>query len=153
MFSISNKSKPLSGSDESGSEFTREMLQGDPTYGINFDRIQWDSKDKCWILIENLRCHEKQFSKGITPFSSHPNRYFSKNSMKFVRLWELTLKLKGKLFLVNYSKLGTKFGNEVLLMEVKNVNRGGKPPVDTKDTKFSRDEYSKWFREMNKRGK
>lgn len=153
MFSISNKSKPLSGSDESGSEFTREMLQGDPTYGINFDRIQWDSKDKCWILIENLRCHENQFSKGITPFSSHPNRYFWKNSMKFIRLWELTLELKGKLFLVNYSKLGTEFGDEVLLMEVKNVNRTAWPFVDTIDTKLSRDQYSKWFREMNERGK
>mgnify|MGYP001441201447 CR=1 FL=1 len=34
------KSKPLLSGDDSADEFVRECLKGDPTYGINFDRIQ-----------------------------------------------------------------------------------------------------------------
>ena len=34
-------SKPLEISDISGFEFSKEMLKGDPTFGINFDRIQY----------------------------------------------------------------------------------------------------------------
>ena len=32
-------SKPLDTEDSSGFEFVKEMLAGDATYGINFDRI------------------------------------------------------------------------------------------------------------------
>ena len=35
-----HKSKPLLSGDDSADEFVRECLKGDPTYGINFDRIQ-----------------------------------------------------------------------------------------------------------------
>jgi hypothetical protein len=145
-------SKSLSHGDESAAEFVIEMLAGDVTYGINLDRIQWDNKYKCYVIIEYLLCDEAQFPKGVTPFTSHPNRYFHKNAQKFISLWQLTQALQAKLILVNYAKKGTQFENEVLLMRVDDVNPEQEKPVKTVDTKLTRAEYSEWFRTMNKRG-
>jgi len=145
-------SKRLGIEDTSAFEFVKEMLQGDPTYGINFDRIQWDSEEERYVIVEFLLCDEQQFSRGITPYTSHPNRYFRQNAQKFISLWRLTQKLEAKLYLVNYSKRGTEFENEVLLMEVLNVNERESAPVKTKDKKFTRKEFFKWFRELNLRG-
>lgn len=145
-------SKPLGFEDTSSFEFVKEILQGDPTYGINFDRVQWDSKEERYVIVEFLLCAEKQFERGVTPYTSHPNRYFQKNAQKFISLWTLAQKLDAKLYLVNYSKRGTKFENQVLLMKVLNVNQHETPPVQTKDEKFTRNSFSKWFRELNSRG-
>ena len=70
------KSKPLGYDDTSAFEFVKEILAGDPTYAINFDRIQWDSDYGGYVIVEFLLCDEKQFERGITPYTSHPNRYF-----------------------------------------------------------------------------
>lgn len=147
-------SKPLGKSDESAFEFVKEMLDGDSTFGINFDRIQWDSEEENWVIIEYLRCHEKQFSRGITPYSSHPNRYFNKNARKFLSLWILKCSLNAKLYLVNYSKKSDNpITDQVKLMEVLNVNEDGPNHVKTVDQKMKREEFSKWLRMMNQRGK
>lgn len=146
------KSKPLGSDDSSGFNFVKEMLKGDPTYGINFDRVQWDSDLGKYVIVELLLCDEKQFSRGITPYSSHPNRYFHLNSQKFISLWELSQALDAKLYLVNYSKKGTAFEDEVLLMEVIIVDEISSPKVQTRDTQLTRDEFSDWFRELNERG-
>lgn len=98
------KSKPLGIDDISAFEFVKEMLQGDPTYAINFDRIQWDSQLNQYIIFEFLLCDEKQM---VNPHTSHPNRYFHKNSQKFISLWNLAQKLNARLYLVNYAKIGT----------------------------------------------
>jgi hypothetical protein len=37
---MSNNSKPLGHDDESGFGFVKELLQGDSTFAINFDRLQ-----------------------------------------------------------------------------------------------------------------
>ncbi|MEW5941854.1 MAG: hypothetical protein AB1750_19495 [Chloroflexota bacterium] len=145
-------SKSLSHGDESAADFVIEMLAGDVTYGINLDRIQWDNKYNCYVIIEYLLCDESQFDRGVTPFTSHPNRYFHKNAQKFISLWELAKTLQAKLLLVNYSKKGTKHENEVLLMRVDNVDANQSEPVKTTDKKLTRAEYSAWFRQMNKRG-
>lgn len=145
-------SKPLGIEDTSSFEFVKEMLQGDPTYGINFDRVQWDSEEERYVIVEFLLCAERQFRRGITPYTSHPNRYFQKNAQKFISLWRLAQQLDAKLYLVNYSKSETKFENQVLLMEVLNVNEHKRPPVQTKDKRFTRNGFSKWFRELNSRG-
>ena len=149
---MSGLSKPITQADNSGEEFTIEMLAGDKTYGINFDRVQWDVSLDGYVIVELLLCDEKQFPRGITPYSSHPNRYFNQNSRKFISLWELASKLRAKLYLVNYSKKGTQYENEVLLMEVKSINSKENPPVNTTDKRMTRSEFSQWFRELNKRG-
>ena len=65
-------SKSLGQDDSSGFEFAQEMLRGDVTYAINFDRVQKHPKYG-YIIFEYLRCHEDQV---VTPHTSHPNRYF-----------------------------------------------------------------------------
>ena len=65
-----NKSKPLLSSDDSADEFVRECLKGDPTYGINFDRIQTNSQTGKYLILEYLLCDERQFKNKVTPFSS-----------------------------------------------------------------------------------
>ena len=99
-----NKSKPLLSSDDSADEFVRECLKGDPTYGINFDRIQTNSQTGKYLILEYLLCDEKQFKNKVTPFTSHPNRYFHLNKRRFLTLWKLSKKLNADLILINYSK-------------------------------------------------
>ncbi|NQY42934.1 MAG: hypothetical protein HRT87_06315 [Legionellales bacterium] len=151
-------SKSLGKNDQSGFDFVQEMLQGDETYGINFDRVQWDSKNNKYIIVELLLCEEEQI---VTPYTSHPNRYFFSNysrgikgnAQKFISLWQLSEELKANLYLVNYAKKGTKHEDQVLLMWVKNVDKNNKKcPVSTVDKKLTRKEFSKKFREMNRRG-
>lgn len=146
-------SKPLKHDDTSAFEFVQEMLKGDPTCAINFDRIQWDNEEERYVIVEFLLCDEKQFSRGITPYTSHPNRYFHKNAQKFISLWKLAQRLDAKLYLVNYAKKGTKYEDQVLLMEVTNVDESDeKEPVKTNNRKMTREEFSEWFRNLNRRG-
>ncbi len=145
-------SKPLEISDISGSEFSREMLKGDPTFGINFDRIQYHRSAKRYVILEYLLCDEKQFDRNITPYTSHPNKYFIKNKHKFLSLWDLARKIEASLFLVNYSKKGTLYDNEVLLMNVIDISDNSTTPVKTKDKKYTREEFSDWLRQLNKEG-
>ena len=148
-----DRSKPLGTEDSSGFEFVKEMLAGDVTYGINFDRIQWDSKHNRYAIIEFLLCDEKQFVNNVTPFTSHPNRYFHKNAQKFISLWKLAQKLEANLFLVNYSHPKTQYADEVLLMKVMDVKADDEKPVKTKDKQLTRKQFSAWLRDLNARGK
>jgi len=144
------KSKPLGIDDISGFEFVKEILQGDPTYAINFDRIQWDSKYNQYVIVEFLLCEEAQ---SVTPYTSHPNRYFLKNKQKFISLWEISQQFNARLYLVNYAKKGTKHEDEVLFMLVKDVNEKNISNfVTTEDYKMTRTQFSQRFRAMNKRG-
>lgn len=75
------------------------------------------------------------------------------NKMKFVGLWKLANIINAKLLLVNYSQKGSTFEDQVLLMEVLNVDESDKKePVTTKIRKFTRHEFSKWFKVLNRRG-
>ncbi len=149
---MATPSKPLGIEDTSAFAFVKEMLQGDPTYGINFDRVQWDSQANQYVIVEFLLCDERQFSRGITPYTSHPNRYFHKNAQKFISLWKLAQRLGARLYLVNYSKNGTRYADQVLVMKVLNVDPQAKPPVQTQNKRLTRSGFSKWFRELNRRG-
>jgi len=137
-------SKPLSGSDESGASFAKEMLEGDITAGINFDRLQ-KHPTQGYIMFEYLLCDEKQ---TVDPFTSHPNRYWDKNSRKFIALWEASQKLNAKLYLVNYAKKGTKNEDKILLIEVLKINDKG--IIEETLTKMTRNEFKAFFRKLNK---
>ncbi|OCR12508.1 hypothetical protein [Helicobacter pullorum] len=140
-------SKPLSDDDSSGYEFAKEMLCGDPTFAINFDRIQKHPKYG-YIIFEYLRCHEKQ---SVTPYTSHPNRYFFKNSQKFISLFQIANELSATLYLVNYAKKGTIHEDKIKLMKVISIDGSNTQcPVATKDKKMTRAEFSSWFRKLNK---
>ena len=38
--------------DNSAFDFVKEMLKGDNTYAINFDRIQWDNSIDKYVIVE-----------------------------------------------------------------------------------------------------
>ena len=96
-------SKKLGHYDESGFEFSRELLGDRPTGAINFDRLQ-KHPVYGYIIFEYLLCEEGQ---TVTPYQSHPNRYWHKNARKFLALWRVRNDLHGTLYLVNYAKKGT----------------------------------------------
>ncbi len=137
-------SKRLGHGDESGFEFAKEMLAGDETAAINFDRLQ-KHPDKGYIIFEFLLCEEAQ---PVTPCTSHPGRYWHKNSRKFISLWNAAKDLKATLYLVNYAKRGTKSEDEILLIEVLDLDENGIKKENLK--KMTRKQFSDFFRNLNK---
>ena len=153
---MKNISKKLSKTDDSAAKFVIEMLSGDQTFGINFDRIQWDNEIEKYVILEYLYCHPSQFERNITPLTSHPNRYCGEggNIQKFISLWKLTKKIDAQLILINYTSKNEKFEDEVLVMEVELIDPANSArPVKTRDKKMTRDEFSIWLRKLNSRGK
>ena len=139
----SQKSKPLGHDDQSGFEFVKELLGEDSTAAINFDRLQKHPKHG-YVMIEYLLCEETQV---VTPYTSHPNRYWNKNATKFLSLWRAKLDFSATLYLVNYAKKGTKAEDEVLLIEVLDMDETG--ITKERSEKFTRTEFAKWFRRLN----
>lgn len=138
------QSKPLGIEDESGFSFVKEILQGDPTCAINFDRIQ-KHPQQGYIIFEFLLCEEAQ---TVTPHTSHPNKYWHKNSQKFISLFNIAQDLKAILYLVNYAKTGTKHEDKIKVIKVLNLDKTGIIEQDTKE--FDRKEFASWFRQKNK---
>lgn len=145
MDDILNKSsKKLNHDDQSGFEFSKELLGEDSTAAINFDRLQKHPK-KGYIIIEYLLCEEAQ---SVTPYTSHPNRYWNKNATKFLALWKSKVDFNATLYLVNYAKKGTKAEDEVLLIEVLDVDENGITAENK--TKYTREKFAEWFRKLNR---
>lgn len=138
-----SNSKPLEHDDSSGFAFVKEMLNGDSTAGINFDRLQWHPKYG-YIIFEWLLCEESQ---PVTPFSSHPRNYWNKDKNKFISLWRVACDLKATLYLVNYAKLGTKAADEVLCIKVLDLDEKG--IKDEKIQRFTRANFQSWLRKLN----
>lgn len=138
-------SKQLSNDDSSGFEFVKEILDGDPTCAINFDRLQ-KHQSKGYIIFEYLLCEEHQF---VTPHTSHPNRYWHKNSRKFISLLQVAKDLPATLFLVNYAKKGTKHEDLVRVIKVLEIDES-KGITTEKIWNMSREKYKEWFRNLNK---
>lgn len=138
-------SKPLGHDDSSGFAFAREMLAGDVTAAINFDRIQRHPQYG-YIIFEYLLCEESQ--PRVTPYTSHPRYYWNKNSRKFLALWQVTQALKGTLYLVNYAKKGTAHEDEILVIQVNGMDESG--ITDETKTRYTRAGFQSWFRKLNK---
>ena len=137
-------SKPLGHDDESGFSFVREILQGDPTYAINFDRLQ-KHPNLGYLIFEFLLCEEAQV---VTPSTSHPNKYWHKNSRKFISLWQATRDLNASLYVVNYAKFETKHENKVTAIKVLEIDpTRGITNEQKKD--FTRADFAEWFRKLN----
>jgi hypothetical protein len=139
------KSKQLFNDDSSGFEFVKEILEGDPTCAINFDRLQ-KHPQKGYIIFEYLLCEEEQ---KVNPHTSHPNRYWHKNAQKFISLFQVSKDLPGILVLVNYAKKGTKHGNKVKVIVVKDIDNA-KGITNSKETDMTKDKFKTWFRKLNK---
>ena len=119
------KSKPLGkdSADSSGHEFMLEMhTDGNNTPlkigGINIDTLFFHNKK--FRIVELLLCGEGQF---VTPHTSHPNRYWTKNRRKFLMLWGLARACEGELWLLNYARAGTAHEDKVRLIKVLGVDK------------------------------
>jgi hypothetical protein len=140
-----SKSKSLGHDDVSGFDFVKEILDGDVTCAINFDRLQFH-KTKGYIIFEYLLCEELQM---VNPHTSHPNRYWHKNSRKFISLFKVSIDLPGKLILVNYAKKGTKHEDKIKVIEVLEIN-SSTGITKEKITDMTRKGFQSFFRQLNK---
>ncbi len=138
-------SKPLGNEDESGFSFVKEILKGDPTYAINFDRLQ-KHLVQGYVIFEFLLCEETQI---VNPFTSHPNRYWNKNAQKFISLFRVACDLKAVLYLVNYAKAGTKHEDKIKVIKVLDLDEVS-GITNEESREFTREEFSDWFRNKNK---
>lgn len=137
-------SKPLGFDDESGFSFVKEILKGDPTCAVNFDRLQ-KHPVRGYIIFEFLLCEETQV---VNPFTSHPSRYWNKNAQKFISLFNVSVDLKAVLYLVNYAKLGTKHEDKIKVIKVLEIdNQKGITKEEVKE--FNRKDFADWFRKLN----
>ena len=140
-----NQSKQLSHGDESGSAFAQEMLGGMPTAAVNFDRLQLHPQYG-YIIFEYLLCEETQ--PYVTPWTSHPRRYWNKNKKKFIALFNAAKAVHAVLYLVNYAKKGTLHEDKIFVIQVLDMNENG--ITEEKTWKTNRTEFQKWFQELNK---
>ena len=139
-----SSSKPLGKEDESGFAFVKEILQGDPTFAINFDRLQ-KHPERGYIIFEFLLCEEAQ---SVSPHTSHPNRYWHKNKRKFISLSNVARDLNATLYLVNYAKPGTKHEDKIKVIKVKSIDEE-KGITNEENKEWSKKEFSDWFRKLN----
>lgn len=138
-------SKVLGHDDTSGFEFVKRTLGNNVTAAVNFDRLQKDPQIG-YIIFEFLKCEENQ---TVTPYTSHPNRYWDKNASKFLSLWRAKQDFDATLYLVNYADENTKYGDQILVIEVKEMDENG--IIDEVQEKHTMESFSKWFIELNNR--
>lgn len=132
--------------DESGFQFQQEMLKGTPSAAINFDCLLYHPIHGT-IIIELLQVSKEAQKNGVTPYNSHPNRYWHKNKQKFISLWNYTQDVSGKLLCVNYAPTGTKCADMVGILRVVNATNDG---YQTQLKEWDRETFSRWYRQFNK---
>lgn len=119
-----------------------ETLDGNKTGGGDIDTL-FRLKEG-FVVIEFLRC------VSVPPFISHPNYYWSYNSLdkrgnkyKFITLWNISQKTKSKLFLVNYEDSRVQFK----VIEVKGIDEM-KGITEQVVTKMDFQTFKKWFNNL-----
>lgn len=123
--------------DNSGLDITIKALNGNPTAGFDFDMYEPTEN----IVIEFLKRENPQ----ITNLTAHPVRY-PWNFKKFVSLWSATQRLKGTLYLVNYSD---DFSETISVIEVFGMNDYGSIESDIGYKFTDRQDLLKWLKLMN----
>lgn len=124
-------------------EFSREMLEEDNSAAIKFDIIQ-HHPEKGYMIFSYIPCKTEKY---ITPYTSHPKRYWNYKKNELLNLWKIASDLKAVLYLVNYAKAGTEYADEVLLIEVQDMDDNG--ITKENQIKHTRSSFSKWFRQIN----
>ena len=135
--------------DDSGFYFQQEMLEGVPSAAINFDCIM-NHPDDGTLIYELLQVSEEaQNEKGVSPWSSHPNRYWHKNKQKFISLWNYAQQAHATLYLVNYAPKGTRWEKYVGVIKVELVTDDGLLPNDEHIEHFTREKFKQWYQAKN----
>jgi len=133
-------SKKISKVDEESKKLIIEVMGEEPTGGFDIDSIYLIPNGK-WVILEFLKCDT------VRPFDSHPNRYWFKNSQKFISLWKLKQDLDGDLFLINYEGSRDQF----LVIEVLELNN--KRIIKENKTEMTFSEFKDFFIRLNKRAR
>lgn len=121
--------------DDSAKELIIEALEGQETGGFDLDSV-YRVKDTYYVL-EFLKCDT------VRPFNSHPRRYWFKNRQKFLSLWDITTKLGGRLYLVNYEDSREQFK----VIRVLSLNESG--IQEEKVNLWNFDQFKTWFKALN----
>jgi|TARA_R100000501_G_C2551789_1_gene66122 hypothetical protein len=137
-------SKTLRDTDESAKRLVINLLNGSPTYGIDIDTI-FKTKSGEWLLIEFLKCE----SKFATPKTSHPRRYW-RNWRKFVKLWDISKRLKAQLILINYEeKQKNNYGDFKVMYVDMNIKPSRLKIIETTDKIYNFEEFKEFYMAMN----
>ena len=134
-------SKKISKADDDAKKLIIEVMGDELTGGFDIDSI-YKMPDGTWLVMEFLKCDT------VRPFDSHPNRYWFKNSQKFISLWSITQELKGKLVLVNYEDSREQF----LIIKVKNIDNN-KGIIDEEKIKMNFNEFKDYFISLNRKSR
>lgn len=132
---IESFSKPIQKTDDSAKQLIIEALEGQPTGGFDLDSVY--NVRGTYYVLEFLKCDT------IRPFDSHPRRYWFKNRQKFLSLWDITTKLKGRLYLVNYEDSREQFK----VIQVIELDESGIQKEKVNLWNF--DQFKKWFKALN----
>ena len=146
------KSKRIGKGDDESKNLIIEALGSDLTYGFDVDSIYQIEAEDTWVVIEFLKTDHK----SVRPSKSHPSRYWY-NWRKFKSLWDLTQKLEGVLYLVNYEDLphAQSQGRDerefhlIKVIDMDPTEGGGIRKEETRTLDF--DGFSRWFRSINAR--
>lgn len=134
---MDKKSKPIGKIDDDAKSLIIEALEGNVTGGFDLDSVY--KINGIYYVLEFLKCDT------VRPNDSHPRRYWHKNKQKFISLWEITQKLEGMLFLVNYEDSREQFK----VIKVLDLNNSGIVQEEIKKWNF--DDFKKWFKSLNDR--
>lgn len=147
MTENSNWSKTLSKEDDGAGRLIKNLLNGANGYGIDLE-IVFNTKSQGYIILEFLKCE----SKFVTPYTSHPHKYWDKNWKKFVFLYNVAKKLNAQLYLVNYEESNK---NEYGLFKTMQVDMTETPSKENK-IKITIENYYKnisefreWYLKIN----
>lgn len=133
-------SKVISKVDDEAKQLIIDFLDNKPTCGFDLDSVYY-IKNRGYVVIEFLKCDT------VDPYKSHPNRYWF-NKQKFISLWNITKKLEGQLYLLNYSK-HEQWKNNFRIMEVLSLDES--KGIETLDIVLGNFESAKkWFSNLNK---
>jgi len=131
----SSLSKPIQKTDDSAKQLIIEALEGQNTGGFDLDSVY--NVRGTYYVLEFLKCDT------VRPFNSHPRRYWFKNKQKFLSLWDITKKLEGRLYLVNYEDSREQFK----VIRVLELNEHGIQREIVKLWNF--DQFKVWFKALN----
>ena len=137
---MNSYSKKISKVDEESKKLIIEVMGNEFTGGFDVDSI-YRMPNGEWVVLEFLKCDT------VRPFDSHPNRYWFKNSQKFISLWNLKQDLDGKLILINYENSREQF----LIIEVLELDDTG--IKREKRTKMNYEKFKEYFINLNKRAR
>lgn len=90
------------------------------------------------LIIHALKC------VTVSPENSHPSRYWAKDKLRFIELFNRAKANNAQLVLVNYSD----FSNLIKRILVKSINSKG--IVTQKQDVSTREQFDKWKKEAEK---